>query len=42
LTHSDAWSQYEARKAAWLAQNQNATPEQIERALQKIAEGLGI
>lgn len=33
---------YAAQKRAWMAAHPGATPEQIERAFQQIAERLGI
>ncbi len=36
------WSAYEARKAAWLAENPGATPAQYEAALRRIARECGL
>jgi hypothetical protein len=42
MTYAEAHRAYSAQKAAWIARNPNATPEQIEAECRRIAERLGV
>src|SRR5690348_16974359 len=38
----NVWAEYEFRKSAWLARNPEASPEEITRAMTRIAAELGL
>ena len=42
MTHAELCKLYAAEKAAWMARNPSATPEQIEAECRVIAERLGV
>lgn len=42
MTYAEAQRAYSREKAAWIARNPNATPEQIEAECKRIAERLGV
>ncbi|WP_396180111.1 hypothetical protein [Flavobacterium sp.] len=42
MTYAEAHRAYSVQKAAWIARNPQATPEQIEAECRRIAERLGV
>lgn len=42
VQNNGSWVEYESLKSQWVANNPNATPEQYEQAIKRIAQQCGV